>query len=105
MGFELDREILHEKLKQHIPSKFIEGTSKAPDGDIKQMISVATMYFAEENQIFMDSFFKKYGNQKVTGYMEKLFVKETKKNIFIVAEVILLGKMVLCLHQQQLLTN
>lgn len=52
-------------------------------------LSVSLQCIFQRNR---DSFFKKYENQKVTGYLEKLYIKETKKTIFIAAEVIILGK-------------
>lgn len=84
VGFKVDREEIISKLKSHIPEKYID--------EIKNTISIATIYFTEQDPIFMDNFYKKYLDKQVTGYLKKLYVRETKKNFLLAATIVIMGK-------------
>jgi hypothetical protein len=84
VGFTLDKEELIRKINHFVPEQF--------QHNYRHIISVATNYYTECSNNWLEEFYNKYREQEVICYLKTLYVKVYKKYCLVAATAVILGQ-------------
>lgn len=84
VGFKFEKNVMYDAIQDFVPDDIKPFLNK-------YIISVCELYYREHKQIELESFYKKYENKDITAYLHTLYIKKTKKNIYIAAIIIING--------------
>lgn len=84
VGFNFEKNVMYDTIQNFVPDDIKPFLNK-------EIISVCEHYYKQNKQIILESFYKKYENKEIIAYLHTLYVKKTKKNIYVAAIVIING--------------